>query len=249
MKRTLHLLLTASALCSLTPTYALPTKHWFLSAGAGMEYPHLNANSRVNNGSGFAPPGNQDLYSYENNHHPFMVLAGGYRFSCHRTWFPALALSLNYQYLPSNDLGGKVMQYSDPTFTNYNFRIDVSSSILLAAAKLNLFDYRHFQPYVSGGAGAAYVRTSSYGETALPNVTPRTSPHFAESTNTQFAYTLGAGLDYTLTPQWILSAGYQYLNLGPVQSGYGTSNWSGQSLNLGSYRSNELLMNLTYLIK
>ncbi|HEU5281048.1 MAG TPA: outer membrane beta-barrel protein [Gammaproteobacteria bacterium] len=258
MKRMLRSLLAAGALCALSaahaahtkpnPTWASPTNHWFLSAGGGLEYPHFNANTRINNGSGFAPPADQDIYSYDNNHHPFVTFAGGYRYRWNQTWFPALMLGLTYQYLLSNDVGGKITQFSDPTFTNYNFRLDVSASILLAAAKLNLFQYRQFLPYVSAGLGGAYVRTGSYGETALPNVTPRTSAGFAENTKNQFAYTLGAGLDYFITPTLIISAGYQYLNLGHLYSGNGTSQWSGQSLNLGSYYSNEVLMNLTYLL-
>lgn len=222
--------------------------HWYFSVGMGMEYPHINANSRVNNGSGFSPPGNQDIYSYENNHHPFLSASAGYRFARDRFWFPTLSLGLAYQYLPSNDLGGKIMQFSDPGFLNYNFKLGVSASILLVTAKLNLLQRCHFSPYVNVGAGAAYVRTGSYGETALPNVTPRTSAGYAENTNTQFAYVLGAGLDYQINPRWILSGGYQYLSLGRLNTGSGAGSWAGQSLNLGFYRSNELLASLTYLL-
>lgn len=249
MKRTFKTLLGVTFLCACTfSVMAAASKQWYLSVGAGMEYPHINANSRVNNGSGFPAPANQDIYSYENNHHPFLSLAGGYRFMRDRFWLPSLSLGLAYQYLPSNDLGGKIMQFSDPDFLNYNFKLGVSASLLLATAKLNLLERCHFSPYVSVGAGGAYVRTGSYGETALPNVTPRTSAGYAENTNTQFAYTLGAGLDYQINPQWILSGGYQYLSLGRLNTGSGAGTWTGQSLNLGYYRSNELLVTLTYLL-
>lgn len=228
-------------------THLTAKNHWYVSAGGGMEYPHFNAASRVNNGSGFTPPANQDIYSFQNNHHPFLTLSTGYRYAATRLWLPALSLGLNYQYLPSNDIGGHIVQYSDPTFTNYNFRWDITTQLLLAAAKLNLFQYHHLMPYVSAGMGAAYIRASSYHETALAGVTPRTSAGFAENTNTQFAYTLGAGLDYQINSTWLVSGGYQYLNLGKIRSGSGSAGWSGQSLYLGYYRSNELLINLIYL--
>lgn len=259
MKRILLTLLGLCLSCTLMASataqrakhhaYAKAANHWFLSVGGGMDYPHLNANSRVNNGSGFPAPGNQDIYSYQNNHHPFFTFAGGYRFNRDRFWFPSLSLGLTYQYLPSNDLGGKIMQFSDPSFLNYNFKIGVSASILLAVAKFNFLATQGFSPYVSAGAGAAYVRTGSYGETALPNVTPRTSAGYAENTNTQFAYALGAGLDYQLNQRFILSGGYQYLSLGRLNTGSGAGSWAGQSLNLGYYRSNELLVTLTYLLR
>lgn len=236
-------------LCTNCATaFTLPPHVWYASGSLGMEYPHFNANWRVNNGSGLTPPGNQDIYTFDNNHHPFINGSTGYYFTQNKAWFPALSLGLTYQYLPSNDIGGHIFQYSIPSFMNYNFRWDVTAHILLASAKLNLFQLHSFMPYLSAAAGPAYIRASSYHETALPDVTPRTSAGFAESTNTQFAYVLGAGLDYQLNTHYLLSLGYQYLSLGKIRSGSGAGSWYSETLYLGYYRSNEILLSLTYLI-
>lgn len=48
-------------------------------------------------------------------------------------------------------------------------------------------------------------------------------------------------------PQFIISVGYIYQDLGPVSSGTRVETWSGRSLNAGSYRSNEVLVTATYL--
>ncbi len=248
MKRIFHYTaLLCLTLCTATFAKTPNPNTWYASGGLGMEYPHFNANWRVNNGSGFAPPANQDIYTFQNNHHPFLSLAAGYRFVRNAAWLPALSLGVNYQYLPSNDIGGQIVQYSTPSFANYNFRWDITAQLLLASAKLNIYTYRHFMPYLSVAAGPAYIRASSYNETAYPDVTPRTSAGFAESTNTQFAYMLGLGADYQFNPQWLASLGYQYLDLGKIRSGSGSGSWQSATLYLGRYRSNELLLSLTYL--
>lgn len=236
--------LTASAVSS-----AASTNHnaWYASGGIGMDYPHFNANWRVNNGSGFAPPANQDIYTFQNNHHPYLTLATGYRFVRNNAYLPALSLGLNYQYLPSNDVGGQIVQYSTPSFTNYNFKWDITAQLLLLSAKLNIYKYQNLMPYISAAAGAGYIRASSYGETAYPDVTPRTSAGFAESTNTQFVYTLGLGADYQMKSNLLATLGYQYLDLGKIRSGSGSGSWQSATLNLGRYRSNELFLSLTYL--
>ncbi len=248
MKR---ILCTTALLCITTSavSFAAAANHnaWYASGGVGLDYPHFNANWRVNNGSGFAPPANEDIYTFQNNHHPYLMLATGYRFVRNSAYLPALSLGLNYQYLPSNDVGGQIVQYSTPSFANYNFKWDITAQLLLISAKLNIYNYRNFMPYISAAAGPGYIRASSYGETAYADVTPRTSAGFAESTNTQFVYTLGLGADYQLKSNLLASLGYQYLDLGKIRSGSGAGSWQSATLNLGRYRSNELFLSLTYL--
>jgi opacity protein-like surface antigen len=152
-----------------------------------------------------------------------------------------------YQYFFAPNLSGEVTQYSLPDFTNYTYSWKVASSLVSAHAKLNGPIYHRFSPYVSGGLGVVYSK-SQYSETALGDVTPRISPNYG-SIGAQFAYVLGAGIDYALRPQQlILSAGYQYSNLGTFNSGYGTGRWLNERLNLGANQSNAFILGLTYFI-
>ena len=219
----------------------------FVSVGTGMQYPQFNSSTTVNNGSGFPAPFDKDLYSFKNDSHPVFTLAGGYRFERDEQWFPAYSVGGFYEYLFSNNVGGTIMQFSTPSFTNYTYSWDISAQVLLASAKVDLFSYEHIMPYVSGGIGGVSLRASGYSETALAGVTPRVSAGYEDKTTVRLAYSLGLGLDYQINRQWLVSAGYEYLSLGDVTSGVGSGGWAGKSLSLGSYHANEALISATYL--
>jgi opacity protein-like surface antigen len=222
---------------------------WFVSFGLGMQKPQsFNSNMRVNNASGFPAPYNTDLYSTSTKAAPAVAFEVGHRWERENRWLSAVALSLAYQNVLASNAGGTVMQYSAPAFINYNYNSYVSSNVVLLFGKVDLFRYHFLSSYFKVGIGGAFNRNSNYTESALPNVTPRTSPAYATHNSTQFAYDLGAGLDFQLNKQFILSAGYEYLNLGKISSGQGAGLWTGQSLNFGSYHTNEVFLSVSYLI-
>ncbi len=53
------------------------------------------------------------------------------------------------KYLFENDLTGKVIQYSLPDFTNYDYTYKTSSNALLLAAKVDFYAYKQIMPYLS----------------------------------------------------------------------------------------------------
>ncbi len=222
--------------------------HWFIFGAVGGQKPSFKSSMYVNNGSLLPSPSNQDSYSVnQDKAEPMIVVFAGRYWQTDKKWFPAYALGVRYEALFSTRISGAITQYSLPLFTNYVYNWDISSNLLFASGKLNLFKYKRVLPYMAGGVGAGFNRASQYTETALPNITPRVSPGFTNNLNTAFAYHVGAGLDFQLLPQWILSFAYQYMDLGNVASGPGVSTWSNESLQLGHYRSNSLLLGVTYL--
>lgn len=231
----------------MLPTPVCQHANWFVSVGSGAFFPHLNSSTSINNGSEFPPPSDQDTYSTQNNTQPLIAVAVGKRWERSSNWLPAYSLGLFYQYNFPTNMGNTVTQYSLPEFTNYNYDWNISSNIILAFAKINLFQYRVISPYLKAGIGGAF-NTSSYSESALPDVTARTSPSFASKTISQFAYNAGAGVDFRLSKQFIATIGYEYLNLGKVTTGEGIGTWSTQSLTLNSYHANEVLLSLSYLL-
>jgi opacity protein-like surface antigen len=93
-------------------------------------------------------------------------------------------------------------------------------------------------------------KSGGYSESALPGLTDtRLSAGYQSKTMAQFAYNIGAGFDLQLTPAWLISAEYQFQNLGNTSLGHGVGTWSNESLYLGTYRANSALINLTYLFK
>lgn len=221
--------------------------NWFVSLGAGAQFPEMHSHMNVNNGSEFPEPYNYDQFSIINNSGALIAASAGRLWQNNNDWFPSYSLSIFWQYFFKTQLNGQIMQYSLPQFTNYNYHLDFTSNLLLVSGKMNLFKLGRFSPFINGGIGSAFNYISNYHETALLGVTPRVSPGFKNANTNEFAYNIGAGLDVRLLPQLILSLGYIYQDLGPISSGNGVTTWSNQSLNPGSYHANEILVSMTYL--
>ncbi|KTD41582.1 outer membrane protein [Legionella parisiensis] len=221
--------------------------NWFISLGGGAQFPDLNSHMKVNNDSGFPEPFDYDRYSITNDNGGVIAASVGRRWQNNNFWLPSYSLGLFWQYFFKTHINGEITLYSLPEFTNYNYNLDFTSNLLLASGKISLFQYGIFSPYINGGIGSSFNNVSNYSEKAFSGVTARVSPGFRSSNTSEFAYNVGAGIDMQILPQLILSVGYLYQDLGPISSGNGIDTWTGQLLNPGSYRSNEVLVTATYL--
>lgn len=221
---------------------------WYISADFGAQWNSLGNRMLVYNGSDFPPPENVDLYFVNQNHQYIVAVSGGYRWERDCKWLPAYSLGLRYKHVFAKNVGQSIMQYSEPDFLNYTYDWKIYSDVLLASTKLNIVQYKRFLPYVTGGVGGARNKAGSYKETANPGITPRISPGFANKSTARLAYNVGAGIDFQVTPQILMTMGYEYQNLGNVSSGSGVYTWAGQALNLGSYQSNAALLSVSYLL-
>jgi opacity protein-like surface antigen len=220
---------------------------WILSVTGGVQFPMFNSNMTVNNGSGFPAPFDQDLYKTKQHNQPILGVSAGRRWTRDNAWLPSFAVGLSYRYLFAANAGSNILQYSDPTFNNYTYSWDVSANLLLTQFKLNVYEYAKFSPFITAALGGGLVTSDSYSESPLSGITPRVSPGFGSNNSWQFVYGIGAGLDYQIARQVIISAEYQFLDLGNVTSGSGAGSWSGQSLSLGSYRTNTVMLSVGYL--
>ncbi len=222
------------------------TGNWFVTLGAGEQYPQWNNPIKVN--TGLAAPYNKDYYPTKSKNEPVIALSLGRRWKRESYWLPTYSFGVFWQYFFRTDLGNSIALYSLPEFASYSYHWQLTSNLLLASAKFNLFEYGKLSPYVNGGIGTSFNRTSGYKERAPVGVTARVNPAFANFSTSEFSYHLGIGLDLQVMPQLIASLGYIYQDLGPTSSGPGKGTWSNQSLNPGSYRSNEILISLSYLL-
>lgn len=231
------------------PLTAPVNGNWFVAADIGPLWSRFNNTMTINNGSGFPPPQNVDLYSAAARHsQPMLALMAGYRWQQARSWIPAYSLALRYQHVFSQNIVGTISQYSLPEFNNYYYSWAMDANIVSLYSKINLYQYDRVLPYFALGLGGASNHTRGYQETALSGVTPRISPNFAARSEGQFSYTLGAGIDFLVRPQVIISLGYEYQSLGSVSSGAGQTTWSSTNLNLKSVSTNTALISVTYLI-
>lgn len=223
--------------------------NWFVSLGAGAQHPQWHNPMKVNNDSNLPTPYNKDLYSTKNQSEAVIALFAGRRWQRDNTWFPAYSFGVHWQYFFRTHLGKNITLHSNPAYTKYEYNWDLTANLLLASTKLNLFQYGKLSPFITGGIGSSFNRTSDYKEKALAGAMPRANPQFNKFSTSEFAYQLGVGVDLQLAPQFIVSVGYNYQDLGQISSGSGKGVWSTQSLNPGSYHSNELLVSISYLFK
>jgi len=230
----------------LPPAYA---EGLFVSVDAGIYAGKKSATMTVNNGSGFPFPAYMDTYTGGNSSTPGTIGATvGWVGETGNPWLTGYALGLRYKYLFSNNIQGQVIQYSTAKYTNYDYKWRTDSNVLLAQGKLNLTPFAQLLPYISGGVGVAFNRSASYSETALPDITPRISPSFGGNTQSQLAWTVGAGLDYRLNAAIILSAGYEFQYFGKIQSGPGTVEWVTERLMQSELQTNGALFSVTYVM-
>lgn len=220
----------------------------FVAGYVGMQYLNVDNHYSEDNGSDYPPPYNVDYYS-TNNTNPTanFAIEAGYRWLRNQKFIPAYAISFRYQHSLEADIGGQITQYSLPEFTNYSYRWNISSNIFLVMAKMNLLEWHHLLPYLSGGIGMAFNRASGFKETAFANVTPRVSPGFGSNTRSQLAYNLGAGMDWQVHPKVIFSLDYEFQELDSVASSAGVSSWAGNKLYSRRYQTNSVMIGVTYL--
>lgn len=222
---------------------------WFVQLQGGAIFPLNHGQILVANGADFPAPENVDIYSTHQSTQGTIALTVGNRIATQSSLINHYTLSGRFQYQFSANVGNTITEYSSPEFLNYNYNWKLAVLALTADTKLNLFNFSKFSPYVNGGLGVSFNQAQSYTETALPDVTARISPAYANHTLTQFTYHVGAGLDFSCTQNWLLSAGYEFESWGHFASGRGKSTWSGESLQSGTYQGNTVLVGITYLME
>jgi opacity protein-like surface antigen len=229
-------------------TSASSSRNWFVSLGAGIQHPRWHNPMKVSNGFVLPKPYDRDLYSTKNQNEAILALNVGRRWQTPSFWLPAYSFGVLWQYFFRTHLGQSITLHSNPILTQYDYDWDLTANVLLATAKLNLFRSGMLSPFINGGIGSSFNRTSDYKEKALAGVISRASPQFGKFSTSEFAYQVGAGIDLHWTPQIFVSIGYNYQDLGQISSGRGNGKWSTQSLNPGSYHSNEVLVSISYSI-
>lgn len=223
---------------------------WFAGVYAGGSWLSLSKSSdSILNGNNQPPPNNSDHYSIKS---PDSVatysLMAGYRWSKNRVWLPFYSVAFDYQHINESEIEGVVTQYSLPNYENYRYSLKNQTDIFALMGKADIYQYRSFMPYVSLGLGIANNFVNHYDETAEGGIIQRESPAFQSKTNANFAYMLGAGVEYSLRSNLTLSLAYEYENLGNVKTGYGKgSNWSGDKLDLGRLSANTVMLSAAYL--
>ncbi|HZL58908.1 MAG TPA: outer membrane beta-barrel protein [Stellaceae bacterium] len=131
----------------------------------------------------------------------------GYRFT------PMFRSDVTLDYIPSFKETGRSSVSTTTTSGN------IDSLVVLANGYLDLNGvfpnvFGNFQPYLDAGIGFSnnHVGTTSFNALGA-------ALSVSGNTKTDFAWAIGAGLGYSITPSTTLDVAYRYLDLGQAQTG------------------------------
>ena len=143
-------------------------------------------------------------------------------------------------------LSGEIWEDGDQDFANYNYRYRISHWHVAVKSKLLANDNWPLSPYLSGSIGVGFNRSYRFGITPIIfQEVP--APLFTAYTKTTYTYTLGAGVQRSVTQHWLAGMGYEF-------SDWGQSNLNpapGQTTNSGPSLSHlftqQFQFSITYL--
>lgn len=127
------------------------------------------------------------------------------------------------------------------------YTADIESWLGLVNAYIDLGTWRGVTPYVGGGIGIASLDVQGFKDVNVPNNSVFYGDKDTSTTN--FAWALYAGISYDVTPQFTLDLGYRYTDLGDAKTGRataydGSSSYSG--LEIRDIVSHDLLFSARY---
>jgi opacity protein-like surface antigen len=129
-------------------------------------------------------------------------MGAGYKWSWFRT-------DLTIDYAFSANYRGDTPGFSP------DFSAKIQSATGLANFYVDLGTWSGLTPYIGGGLGGAYVRTSAFSSASLPTLE-------VSSDRWNFAWAAMAGIAYCFTQNFLVDVGYRYLDQGHVSTGMTT---------------------------
>lgn len=144
-------------------------------------------------------------------------------------------------------LSGNIWSEADVQLNNYTYNYSVNHTHVALKGKL-LFDNDFIlTPCISGSLGIGF--NHSYGFNNTPTIYEAVAmSNFSNNTTTAFTYTLGIGVERTLSSNWQMGVGYEFADWGKSQLGVAAGQTLNTGLSLSHLYTNGLLFNLTYLV-
>ncbi|WP_019216728.1 outer membrane protein [Legionella tunisiensis] len=143
-------------------------------------------------------------------------------------------------------MSGYIWDDADPQFNIYIYNYRIKHSHIAVKAKI-LADRGYVViPWISGSIGVGF--NEAYRFTSMPTIFEALpTPDFVSHTKTAFTYTLGAGIQKALTPNWQIGIGYEFADWGKSQLARAPGQTVSTGLTLDHLYTNGFLVNITYL--
>ncbi len=144
------------------------------------------------------------------------------------------------------NVSGNIWDDADPTFDNYSYNYRLQHGHIALKAKVFKDTPYNIRPWVSGGIGVGFNRAYGFTNIGLiPEVIPQNN--FGNNTQTSFTYTVGAGVQKTITEHWQAGVGYEFADWGKSQLNQALAQTQGTGLSLNHVYTNGLMFNITYI--
>jgi opacity protein-like surface antigen len=144
-------------------------------------------------------------------------------------------------------LSGNIWEDADPDFNNYIYNYKINHTHLALKGRLISNSNLYFEPYLSGSLGVGFNR--AYNFTIQPIIAEEVAaPPFNSNTTTTFIYTLGIGLQKSLTSHLQVALGYEFADWGKTQLSRAYNQTLNQGLTLNHLYANQIQLSLIYLL-
>ena len=143
-------------------------------------------------------------------------------------------------------LTGHIWEDADPAFNNFDYGYTLTHSQVALEGKLRASGWQVAMPYVSGSVGVAFNRSQSF--VIRPLISEEVAaPAFQSNTTTAFTYTVGAGLQKSLSANWQTGIGYAFSDWGQSKLSPAPGQTLSTAPRLSHLYVNSLVFNVSYL--
>jgi opacity protein-like surface antigen len=240
-------IMLSSSVFAITENPTSPGGQFFVGLSPGVAWVSSNKSQTLN-----LEPDVQKTYTADNN--TSSALTGEMFIG----WQKPLAANFIRQPLTSQigisvfgagnvKLSGDIWEDANPNFNNFNYNYRIQHTHV--ALKGRLIGNTNFivDPYISGSIGVGFNRAQNF------TIKPKSSsevpaPPFGAQTTTTFVYTLGIGLQKSLTENLHVALGYEFADWGKTQLSSANGQTLGQGLTLNHLYANQLQLSLFYLV-
>ncbi len=143
-------------------------------------------------------------------------------------------------------LSGYIWDDADPQFNNYRYSYHITHAHVALKGKLLMDRSTMLIPWISGSIGVGFNHAHRFNNTPLIFEAVKNS-NFASNTKTALTYTVGAGVQKTLSKHWQMGIGYEFADWGKSQLDRAEGQTMNSGLALNHLYTNGFLVNISYL--
>src|SRR3990167_5278570 len=118
------------------------------------------------------------------------------------------------QYASTNVNAPHIVGIDPNTSTLHNYRYNFRGRQLLLVAKFLTTVNKKYHPYISVGVGASFNTMGHFNTSTTETGSINLAPTFNSNTHRAFSYSLGLGMDTTVSKHVRIGLGYQFTDLG-----------------------------------